>query len=351
MPTTPDRHSAVASASGSLDALTDDERGRRQVLRTRDLIRSDEERFRFTDLRQTRFEGVRSRFFRLFVPIKESRNRLPTTLPEFADARFTANLSDSPVTAAARLGGTWRDHNVAAITHVAACNLRCPYCYVDFKHLAAKDSFEATANEVVEDFLVQRARLREEGGDLTILRVSGGEPMLTPEVPALVLEAIERHEQQQSVLVKVESNLTALASTLVAMSPEMRRRVERAAPALTVHATIHMKPGERYYSSMLAGLSAALALGMDVYPAIGGVAWSEQDMERLYDDLEGLSPGLPPRLAVRPFQLDYPVLESRGRLGEMREGDRDRPAAIWSRLLSVRAGIAYLQAPRHTVTL
>lgn len=339
------------SAEKSIDASADSERHRRHVLHNRDLIRSDNEHFRFTDLRQTRFDGVQSRFFRLFVPIKETRNRLPTTLPEFASLRLTANLSDSPVTAAARLGGTWRDHNVAAITHVAACNLRCPYCYVDFKHLAAKDSFEATAKDVVEDFLRLRARRREEGADLTILRVSGGEPMLTPEVPALVLEAIEQHEQKETVLVKVESNLTALANALVALSPPMRNRVERAAPFLTVHATIHMRPEERHYSSMLAGLSSALALGMDVYPAIGGIAWSEQDMERLYDDLHDLSPGLPPRLAVRPFQLDYPVLESRSQLGELREGDRDRPAAVWSRLLRARAGVSYLHVPRHTVPL
>src|SRR4051812_19962648 len=87
------------------------------ITHNRNLIVAGADRYRFTDLTRTRFADVQGRFFRLFTPVKPSRNRLPTTLPSYSHRRFTANLSDSPVTAAAKLGGKWEDFNLAAITH------------------------------------------------------------------------------------------------------------------------------------------------------------------------------------------------------------------------------------------
>src|ERR1700678_2608061 len=131
-----------------------------------------------TDLTKTALEDVQSRFFRLFVPVKLIRQRLPTSLPEFHAIRHDATLSDSPVTTAAKLGGHWSDHNLAAITHVGSCNFRCNYCYVSFQHLAGHDGFPGDAKSLVEDFLRIRGELADGGKPLTILRVSGGEPLL-----------------------------------------------------------------------------------------------------------------------------------------------------------------------------
>ncbi|WP_320064184.1 hypothetical protein [Micromonospora sp. RTGN7] len=108
--------------------------------------------YAFTDLRDTALGGVQNRQFRLFTPVKREWMRLPTSLPEFFALRHVANLSDSPLTVAAELGGHWNKHNLAAITHVAACNFRCSYCYVDFGHLSGADSFVATAAAVVDEF-------------------------------------------------------------------------------------------------------------------------------------------------------------------------------------------------------
>lgn len=307
--------------------------------------------FAFTDLTKTRIGDDQNRFFRLFVPVKQQRLRLPTALPEFRALRHYANLSDSPVTAAARLGGRWTDYNLAAITQVAACNFRCSYCYVDFRHLAGHDAFTATPADVVDEFLALQARMREQGRTLAILRISGGEPLLAPRLLAGVHgELLRRGLLHTSVVLKAESNASALPFALSRMEPQEREALRAAAPDITLHVTVHSRPGTRDWSSIMRGLAAAVEMGFDVYPAIGGADWPQQDMRTLYERLRGIAPGLPLRLAVRPFILSYEILRDRRRLPRLDE-NADAPSLLWEKILQESLGISYMELPRHAVAL
>lgn len=166
--------------------------------------------YAFTDLRSTRLSDVRTRQFRLFTPVRRERMRLPTSLPEFAALRHVANLSDSPLVAAAQLGGHWSDHNLAAITHVSACNFRCSYCYVDRAHLAGRDGFVGSAAGVVDEFVKLRRWAQGTGRRLSILRVSGGEPLVAPSLVLEVYRELRDRGLLRSTLLKVESNVSAL---------------------------------------------------------------------------------------------------------------------------------------------
>jgi hypothetical protein len=84
--------------------------------RSYETVNIDRSRFSFTDLTKTNLGGVQNKYFRLFEPVKLERMRLQTVLPEFWSLRHRANLSDRPVTTAARLGGHWSEYNLAAIT-------------------------------------------------------------------------------------------------------------------------------------------------------------------------------------------------------------------------------------------
>jgi uncharacterized Fe-S cluster-containing radical SAM superfamily protein len=316
------------------------------VRRAHELIHVDGVDFSLTDLTKTGLGGVQNRFFRLFEPVKTQRLRLPTTLPEFSGLRHCASLSDSPVTAAAKLGGFWTDYNAAAICHVAACNLRCTYCYVERDHLSGRDSFTSSPSEIVAAFLELPAPPL---GWLSILRISGGEPLLAPELVLGVAAELQRRNLERRVLLKVESNLSAFAYSASQMSAAMRQELSEIASMVTLHATLHVKPNSPLWRAVQRGMATALALGMDLYPAIGGADWSRGDMESLLRELWDLSPNLPLRLAVRPFRLDYPSLLQRRHLPE-RDSD-GAPSEVWERILMKRYGVPYLGYPRHEVGL
>jgi 4Fe-4S single cluster domain len=323
------------------------------ISRAYDAVHTGSGSYRFTDLRKTRLEDVQSRFFRLFVPVRHDRLRLPTSLPEFSDLRHRATLSDSPVTAAAELGGHWSEHNVAAITHIGACNFRCSYCYVDYRHLAGKDALSATAAEVVDDFLAIRTRLEAEGRRLTILRLSGGEPLLAPGLITELYAELRARDLLEQCVVKLESNLSALPYAVSRLPEPALTALRDAAPHVTLHATLHAKPGERDWSLIEEGLSFALDLGMNLYPAIGGIDWDMNDMKTLFDVMSGISPGLVHRLAVRPFNVAY--AERYGRRAGLK-APADRPASLsasaaWEGLLLERTGERYLARPRHEIGL
>jgi hypothetical protein len=302
-----------------------------------------------TDLRRTRFENVVNNVFRLFVPIKHSRGRLPTSLPEFHADRFSATLSDSPVTAASRLGGTWPQHNLAAILHVAACNLRCTYCYVDYGHLSGKDSFLTNPEGIVSAF--ENIRTTTDGVQPTILRISGGEPLLLPMlIPAVHAVLVDRGLSSVALL-KVESNLTALPRTYLALSEYQQSQLRNVAPKVALHATLHNSPSQPLWPQITEGIKVALDLGFDLYPSIGGTDWTEVDLLTALSDLQNIHPSLPFRLAIRPFTLAYDVLKDRRNLPPDLKGASRNPIILWNQILVRERGIQYLAVPRHEITL
>jgi uncharacterized Fe-S cluster-containing radical SAM superfamily protein len=303
-----------------------------------------------TNLTRTSFEDVKSRYFRLFVPVKLIRKRLPTSLPEFHAVRHDATLSDSPVTVAAKLGGHWSDHNLAAITHVGSCNFRCNYCYVSFQHLAGHDGFPGDAKSLVEDFLRIRGELADGGKPLTILRVSGGEPLLALGLVTEVYQQLERRSLLGQCVLKVESNLSALPYAYEQLDHMAQADLRAAASQVTLHATLHARPGERDWRAIREGLRLAAELGFDLYPAIGGDGWSAEDLRTLASELESAAKNLSRRLAVRPFRLSYAKRYGR----RMTAGSTPEPvaaSAVWEGILRGITGSEYLATPRHEVEL
>lgn len=307
-------------------------------------------RFALTDLARTSLDGVRGRFFRLFVPVKIERMRLPTSLPEFWALRHRATLSDSPVTAAHHLGGHWAEYNLAAITHVAACNFRCSYCYVSYPHLAGRDSFSTSASEIADEFVRLRTELAGEGHPLSILRISGGEPLLAPLLVIGIYEELDRRSVLARCMLKVESNASALPYTISRLSAGELSALRAVAPRITLHVTIHAAPGGRDWPLIQDGLVAAADTGFDLYPAIGGADWTVDQLGACFDALAKIHPDLPLRLAVRPFNLDYPALRGRRNLPKPQPGGEEA-SLLWERILRTRLSVPYLIRPRHLIAI
>jgi uncharacterized Fe-S cluster-containing radical SAM superfamily protein len=304
-----------------------------------------------TDLTTTSFSDVQSRYFRLFTPVKRERLRLPTSLREFHALRHFATLSDSPVLAAYKLGGHWTDHNLAAIFHLAACNLRCRYCYVDYRHLSGKDSFPSNAKAIITEFIALKTLLASRATPLSTLRISGGEPTLAPELIVSILEEFVSRGLDRDCLLKVESNMTTFAYALERSGPSIQNALRNLGRYLAIHVTVHSVPGTGTWRRAMDGLQLALSLSLDVYPAIGGADWSADDMNVAYDALATLAPNLPLRLAVRPFNLTYNILRNRHGLGKYQLDTRVAPSQTWEEVLRHHTGLDYLHPARHEVSI
>ena len=256
---------------------------------------------------------------------------------------MTANLSDSPLTATERLGGNWRDHNLAAIFHVAACNFRCPYCYVDDRFLAGKSRFFAEAPEIVDDWETINNDRR-----VTILRMSGGEPLFAPGLLHDIFVELERRNHLGRCVLKAESNLTPLA--FLNKNDKSAKLLSELKGAVPIHATLHVSPSHsEQWDQIEAGLTNGLELGLDIYPAIGGADWDREGLEKLLDILASLSTGLVRRLAVRPFQLRYPPIMRRRKATEISETRGS--VAMWAELLQKHLSLTYMSEPRHRIEL
>lgn len=87
---------------------------------------------------------------------------------------------------------------VASILFFAGCNLRCPFCHNSGLVLPERHDPEAA-----EDFEVTLERLRSRVGFITGVVLTGGEPLLQPELPAAI-----RAIRELGLLVKLDTNGT-----------------------------------------------------------------------------------------------------------------------------------------------
>jgi uncharacterized Fe-S cluster-containing radical SAM superfamily protein len=254
------------------------------------------------------------------------------------------------VTAAAKLRGHWTDHNLAAITHVGACNFRCKYCYVSFSHLSGKDGFHGDSAALVADFRRVRQELADSGKALTILRISGGEPLLAPGLIPEVHHQLERSGLLGECVLKVESNLSALPFGYRQLDPARQASLRQVTGQVILHATLHARPDERDWPLIRDGLRLAAELGFDLYPAIGGTGWSSDDLHELATELEASARHLSCRLAVRPFRLSYASRYGR-RVEMVDSGESATASVVWEGILREIFGRDYLLTPRHEVEL
>jgi hypothetical protein len=203
---------------------------------------------------------------------------------------------------------------------------------------------------LVTDFKRIRQELAELGQPLTILRVSGGEPLLAPGLISEVHQQLELSSLLGDCVLKVESNLSALPFSYRRLDPAGRASLHNVARQVTLHATLHARPNERDWPLIRDGLRLAVELGFDLYPAIGGTGWSYEDLRELAAELEISARHLSRRLAVRPFRLSY--ASRYGRRVEATDSEESVAASVvWEGILREITGSEYLAAPRHEVEL
>lgn len=106
------------------------------------------------------------------------------------------------------------DCNAPFTFQVNGCNCRCWFCYVDDTNNSADCSFGRffTAEEIVINFLVaslveSKKYLGADQPRLNVIRMSGGEITLVPEIIPWMIEALEKYNLEEHVYLWVDTNL------------------------------------------------------------------------------------------------------------------------------------------------
>lgn len=103
--------------------------------------------------------------------------------------------------------------NAAFLGQINGCNLECWYCYVDRMANSADHEFGKffSAEEYLIQFLIESKRNQNASNHdlcLNILRISGGEVFIVPEIIFWMVEAIEKLKLEKHIYVWVDCNLT-----------------------------------------------------------------------------------------------------------------------------------------------
>jgi organic radical activating enzyme len=114
---------------------------------------------------------------------------------------------DMPDWASRKLGLSLASTNLAFMPQLKACNVHCPWCFVDDQNKnGEKETGEYfSISEVVDAF--QSAR-KESGKPLHLMRLSGGEPTLAPWQWLELLQELNSRGLSKGVYFQGETNLT-----------------------------------------------------------------------------------------------------------------------------------------------
>ncbi len=115
---------------------------------------------------------------------------------------------------------------------VNGCNLKCWQCYVDDKNKSANPKYGKffSAEEILTQFLIESRKaqfLTNPDRKVNIIRLSGGDPFLVPEIIIWIIEAIEKFELQDFIYLWVDSNLMTGNFYWEYLTPEQRKKIKK----------------------------------------------------------------------------------------------------------------------------
>lgn len=144
-------------------------------------------------------------FFRPFQPVKEEGHRKTNV-----EAGFDYNvdsLLDYPTIIQHKIGGLWPSYNRLISVHVPLCPFKCWHCYNDKKLHSPKNAEWKTAHDIVKAFIEQRDFDLRRGVESNVLRITGGEPFLVPDLILECLQELEVQLSKQRVFLWTETDL------------------------------------------------------------------------------------------------------------------------------------------------
>jgi uncharacterized Fe-S cluster-containing radical SAM superfamily protein len=115
--------------------------------------------------------------------------------------------------AASKLGGDPRKYNETFVVELNGCDYECSYCFIDRslnKPELSKGAY-LSAEEIIDEFLLQKAKFRKNGKELNVVRITGGEATsLVPEIIIDISNELKKRNLSKEVFVWIDCNLSTL---------------------------------------------------------------------------------------------------------------------------------------------
>lgn len=335
--------------------------------------------------------GFIKKYFRIFTPVKPYKGRKLNSIYGGSFNPFKDTLMDYPTIVQHKLGkvGTsgWENWNRLVSLHITRCPLDCWHCYIDeclksncnictarkycdentkVKIGIKEDWF--SARKIVDGFIEQRNLDKVKGLSSNILRITGGEPFLAPELLLQILEELKSRQLHKEVFLWTETNLIPLIAqdndeTIV--SDELLNKLA-AYHNFCVHPCFHGLNEHNFeeitgqmmdnFDLLLNAFKRLLDAGIDIYPTFGSNMTSPEDVECFYNKISQINELLPLRFCLIEYDLDYrPVKWRRKNIPHFanKHGkvyDRFQTIERWGELLK-NTEYKYADIPRHLVPI
>lgn len=321
-------------------------------------------------------KGMVNPMFRPFETVKEVAHR--NTNVNSAFDMYTDSLMDYPTIIRYKLAADeWEPYNKLISVHVPLCPFNCWHCYNDKKLYFSKDRVEnwpaVSPEYIVDEFLKQHTQdwehtNKSKRNESNILRITGGEPFLVPELILHCLDQLKsrRGEFKRAPFLWTETDLWPFIFEKNKHFKELREILPRLAEHdnLAVHPCIHGITDDKLSSTtgqldikvehLLEGLEILLKNKIDIYPTFGSNVNPPEAIEEFFRKLYDTNKYLPLRFALVRYDLRYPEIEDR-----LKEEKSRNPKLyssytslrVWNTLLMKHYGVGYGIIPRHLVPL
>lgn len=332
--------------------------------------------------------GFIKQYFRVFTPVKSYKGRKLNSVYGDSFNPFKDTLMDYPTIVQYKLGkvGTldWGNYNRLISLHISRCPLNCWHCYIDECLKSDCDfcpvqtccgqnrkigmgikEYWFSAKRIVDSFIEQHNLDKK----ANILRITGGEPFLAPELLLEILEEFRKRQLQKEVFLWTETNLIPLVareSEQSIVSDELLSKLSEYRN-FCVHPCFHGLSSSNFeevtgqkindFNLLLNAFKRLLDAGIDIYPTFGSNMSSPEDVECFYNKISEIDKFLPLRFCLIEYDLDYAPVKWRRKnipdFAKKHEKINDRFQAIekWNELLWKNTGYKYGDIPRHLVPI
>lgn len=331
---------------------------------------------------------LKKEYFRFFTPVKPSSHRKLCSRYDKSFDMYLDTLMDYPTIIQYKLEGInsdgWTKYNRLISLHVSRCSLDCWHCYVDeclrqscedckFNGVIHKRKKEQqitedwfTAKNIVEGFIEQRDYDKDNKIFSNVLRITGGEPFLVPNLLLEVLEEIKSRKLDKEIFVWTETNLIPLIveDDKPLISDNLLINLSKY-PNFCVHPCFHGLNKDNFkeitskevfdYSQLLNAFKRLVEAGIDVYPTFGSNVSNPEDIENFFENIDNINMLLPLQFCVIEENLEYKPIKKRQEMINNFTTDYekvyDKRMVIekWDNILMKKFNYHYGVLPRHLI--
>jgi uncharacterized Fe-S cluster-containing radical SAM superfamily protein len=329
-------------------------------------------KFAFADFTGELVPDILNSTFRLFIPHKPERNRVDNGINEVKFDIYIHTVFDYPSVTQSKLGGNFKSYNRLISTQVGLCNFYCWYCFVPDVLLRGKKVQYLTSEEIVKQFLEIRNNDKKQGFESNVLRISGGEPFLAPDLILECLEYLHDNGLEKEVLLWSETNLSPFLKEGPDGLPLAEIWLEEKGKNLkdfakfnnfVLHPCLHGTTPqnfaqitlvrEDFFDQLVEAFKVLINNRIDIFPTISSNTCPSKDIANLFLRLKEINERLPLRFALVEYHLDYPSIDDKLSKSRRQGIIYGKKAMIdkWNNLLQKYYGVSYAEIPRCKVSL